>query len=109
FCFFLAKAPSALFATQLIHPVGYAVFILSSIYYVDHILPGPDKIKGHAFMTATTTGGAISGSLLGGFFIDRFDISTMLAIGCCIGIVGIAVVFLSFYLPLKNRPSKTDA
>ncbi|MBQ9196190.1 MAG: MFS transporter [Clostridia bacterium] len=88
----LAGSMGALYAVQLIQPMGWGLMTVSSVYYVNTLMAGADKIKGQAYMTMTLSVGTIIGSLCGGWLIDRAGVNGMLIASVACGAIGACIV-----------------
>lgn len=73
---------------------SFALYIPSSVYYVNETMLDQDKFKGQAVMTATNTLGGVFGSLFGGFLIDSAGVDVMNAVCFGMAVVGAVLVFL---------------
>ncbi|MBQ9299208.1 MAG: MFS transporter [Clostridia bacterium] len=91
----LAGSMGALYAVQLLQPLGWGLMTVSSVYYVNTLMRGEDKIKGQAYMTMTLSVGTIIGSLAGGWLIDRAGVNGMLVASVACGAVGSWIVLRS--------------
>lgn len=101
--FFFIKALAAYFASSvaLVHVsqcfqlLAFALFTPASVYYVNSIIKGKDKIKGQSLLGAATMG--IAGTLAnitGGKIIDSLGVSHMLLIGSIAALLGSVIVIL---------------
>ncbi len=86
---------TALYFVQSMQSVGFAVFVIATVYYANQEMDGNDKIKGQAYMTMATTLGVVLSSMLGGWLIDEYGTRGMLLVGCVIGAIGCTVVFIA--------------
>ena len=88
----LAGSMGALYAVQILQPLGWGLMIVSSVYYVNEMMEEQDKIKGQAYMTMTLSAGTIIGSMTGGWLIDTVGIPGMLITSVVCGAVGTGIV-----------------
>ena len=51
---------------------GFALYTVSSVYYVNEIIPVQDAVKGQSFLGAAGTIGAVAANVLGGALLDFF-------------------------------------
>ena len=73
---------------------SFALYIPSSVYYVNETMLDQDKFKGQAVMTATNTLGGVFGSLFGGFLIDNAGVGAMNTVCFAMAAAGAVLVFL---------------
>lgn len=73
--------------------LGYALFSVASVYYVNCLMEEHDKVRGQAYMTMTSTMGAVIGSTVGGAIIDMFGIQVMLIAAVVIAAIGAVLIF----------------
>ena len=88
----LAGSMGALYAVQLLQPLGWGLMTVASVYYVNARVSDQDKIKGQAYMTMTLSAGTIIGTLIGGWLIDHTGVSGMLLVAVIVGAVGEGIV-----------------
>lgn len=88
----LVSSMGALYAVQLIQPLGWGLMTVASVYHVNSIMAAQDRIKGQAYMTMTLSIGTIIGSLCGGWLIDTFSVQGMLIAAIVSGAVGSLIV-----------------
>ena len=94
----LAPSIPALYAVQLIQPLGWGVMTVASVYYVNSIMMPQDRIKGQAYMTMTLSIGTILGTMTGGFLIDGIGVNGMLVIAVLAGTAGTLITILAIRL-----------
>lgn len=84
---------AGVYVVHALQMLGYALFAVASVYYVNCLMAEHDKVRGQAYMTMTTTMGAVIGSTVGGVIIDAFGIQMMLIFAVVIAVIGMAIVF----------------
>lgn len=94
FFYLIAKSSFFIFVGQCMQPLGFALFIPASVYYVNKTLSPKDQVKGQAFMTAANTAGGVIGSGFGGMLIDKLGFSGMLNISTCLASIGMLLFFV---------------
>lgn len=87
---------------QLFQAVSFAVFIPASVYYINEIMGEKDKVKGQTFVTGTITMGGFFGSVIGGWLLDRYDVTAMLIFGSIGAAIGSALLFYAIRKPKVN-------
>jgi PPP family 3-phenylpropionic acid transporter len=95
FLTFSATSMSMIYIAQLAQGLGFALFIIASVFYVNQKIAECDKVKGQAYMTVTNTAGSVFGSLLGGWLIDTTNIPVTLLIATLTGLIGTVIVLFS--------------
>ncbi len=81
-----------IYVTQIFQATAFALFIPASVYFADQVMEKEDKIKGQAWVTSSITVGAVLGNLIGGFWIDRFGVESMLVMTASVAVTGAFVV-----------------
>ena len=85
--------PIGLCVAQLTQMLGFALFTVSSVYYVGAVIDRRDVVKGQTYLAVSNTLGALLAHFLGGVLIDTMGVGNMLLV--CIGLsaVGMGIVF----------------
>lgn len=73
--FMLARNVMIMYLVAMLQIGSFALYLPSSVYYVNETMLDQDKFKGQAIMTATNTLGGVFGSLFGGFLIDNAGVA----------------------------------
>lgn len=84
-----------LYFVQLLQMVGYAVFVVATVYFANSSVKKRDRIKGQAYMTMVSTIGIVFSSMFGGWLIDMIGTDGMLIVGTVISFVGVVIVMIS--------------
>lgn len=92
--FMLAGNVMTMYLAAMLQIGSFALYIPSSVYYVNETMLDQDKFKGQAVMTATNTLGGVFGSLFGGFLIDNAGVGTMNTVCFAMAAAGAVLVFL---------------
>ena len=92
--FMLAGNVMTMYLAAMLQIGSFALYIPSSVYYVNETMLDQDKFKGQAVMTATNTLGGVFGSLFGGFLIDNAGVDTMNTVCFAMAAAGAVLVFL---------------
>ena len=92
--FMLAGNMMIMYLVATLQIGSFALYIPSSVYYVNETMLDQDKFKGQAVMTATNTLGGVFGSLLGGFLIDHAGVGAMNTVCFAMAAAGAVLVFL---------------
>ena len=92
--FMLAGNVMTMYLAAMLQIGSFALYIPSSVYYVNETMLDQDKFKGQAVMTATNTLGGVFGSLFGGFLIDNAGVGTMNIVCFAMAAAGAVLVFL---------------
>lgn len=97
----LASSIGMVYFAQSFQMLSYAIFIPSSIYYVNQIMDKEDRIKGQAFVAVTMTLGGVFGSLFGGWLLGMTSVYNMLLFATALSIIGTLLAFFS----IENIPN----
>lgn len=92
--FMLAGNVMTMYLAAMLQIGSFALYIPSSVYYVNETMLDQDKFKGQAVMTATNTLGGVFGSLFGGFLIDNAGVDAMNTVCFAMAAAGAILVFL---------------
>ena len=95
FLTFSATSMGMIYIAQFAQGLGFALFVVASVFYVNQKIEESDKVKGQAYMTVTNTAGSVFGSLLGGWLIDTINIPATLLIATLAGLIGTIIVLFS--------------
>lgn len=93
FGIFFFSNMAGLYVAHAFQMLGYALFSVASVYYVNCLMEEHDKVRGQAYMTMTSTMGAVIGSTMGGAVIDIFGIQVMLVLAVVIAVIGAVMAF----------------
>lgn len=86
---------AGLYLVSALQMLGYALFTVSSVYYINNIMDDHDRVKGQSYMTMTNTMGMVIGSFLGGPLIDWFGVPAMLAMSTVLAAIGMVIILRS--------------
>lgn len=101
--FFVIRAVIALLAhnvawvyvAQCCQFFAFALLIPASVYFVDRIINGEDRVKGQAFMTMSMGISNVVGSVLGGFMLGANEnVGVMLGTGVTVSVIGLMMLVL---------------
>jgi PPP family 3-phenylpropionic acid transporter len=102
FLFLAATSVWMIDLAMVIQGVSFAVYLPASVYYVDHLMNGSDKVKGQTFATSAMTLGGIFGSLIGGTLLDSSGVHVTLIFGSAAAVLGCLLMIYS--LGEKKKP-----
>lgn len=88
----LVGSMGALYAVQLLQPLGWGIISVASVYYVNAITREQDHIKGQAYMTMSISAATIIASLAGGWLIDAAGVNGMLITAVICSALGAAII-----------------
>lgn len=74
---------------------GYALFMVSSVYYAGNFIPREDTINGQSYLNAASTLGVLISLLSGGILIDFLGIPMLLGTGLLLLVSGSIIIFFS--------------
>lgn len=86
FMTYFAASSVSLLAVQFLQVFGFAVFIPSSVYYIQEHSDFSNKTAMQGYMTSAITAGAITGSLIGGALISHYSAKFTVLAASCIGV-----------------------
>lgn len=95
-----------MYAIQVFELPGYALYILSSVYFVNAVVPPDQRVQGQAWFTMCATLGNVLASFSGGFVLDLWGANVMLAFATLSGGMGMVLVWLFLS---KGRVAKLTA
>lgn len=73
---------------------GYALYVVSSVYYTGAVIPHGDVINGQAYLHAASTLGVLLSLLTGGAILDYFGVQSLLFTGVIALVIGAVITFL---------------
>lgn len=79
-----------LYLSQFTQMFAYALLIPGTAYWVNRHLPEGDRVKGQAWLTASTVIAGVFSNLAGGFAMQHLGVSNTIWIGTCISALGSA-------------------
>ncbi|MGM9553786.1 MAG: MFS transporter [Faecousia sp.] len=80
-----------LYAAQLAQMLGFALFAVSSVYYVGMVIDKRDVVKGQTYLAVANTLGCLIAHFLGGALIDGVGVGMALVIFTVLSILGGAI------------------
>lgn len=80
---------------QVLQLLGWGLFAVASVYYVNEVIEKRDAIKGQAYMTATYSLGCIIGAAAGGKLIDSKGVDTMLFWAVAASLAGMVILLFA--------------
>ena len=89
----LARNVNEMYLVQIMQMLGFALFAIASIYYVNAIMKEKDRIKGQAYMAVTNTLGSVLGSSFGGAIIDMGGAQMMVEASIVVAFVGMLIIW----------------
>lgn len=92
---YLAPNMAVIYFAQIFQMLGFALFIVASVYYVSSVIETQYQVKGQAYMTMTNTAGSVIGSLLGGFLLDHTGLPSMLLVSTAMAATGMLIIFVT--------------
>ena len=91
-----------LYITQLAQILGYALFAVSTVYYVGTVVPKHNVVKGQTYLGLANTLGSLLAFALGGSLIDAIGVPWML--GVCAGLSALGMFLAGLSLERVDRP-----
>ena len=90
----VAPNMGVMYAIQVFEMNGYALFSLSSIYFVNDTVDEDQRVQGQAWFTTCTTLGSVLASFAGGFLLDLSGAPALLAVSTLSGGVGMVLLWV---------------
>ena len=90
-----------LYITQLAQILGYALFAVSTVYYVGTVVPKHNVVKGQTYLGLANTLGSLLAFALGGSLIDAIGVPWML--GVCAGLSALGMFLAGLSLERVER------
>lgn len=84
---------TGLYIAQLAQMLGFALYAVCSVCYVDAVIPAKDAVKGQTYLGATNTLGSLLSNLLGGAVVDAGGVSLLLTLCVAASALGAVLVF----------------
>lgn len=81
------------YLAQCMQMGGFALYTVSSVYYVNEIIPVQDAVKGQSFLGAAGTIGAVAANVLGGALLDASGVPLLLTVCTIVSAAGAAIVW----------------
>lgn len=84
-----APSVSWFFIAQSMQLIAFAVYIPASVYFVNRIVKGADKVKGQTYMGLALGISGTLGSMAGGALIDQFGVKYTLTVALVVSVIGL--------------------
>lgn len=84
-----------LYLAQVTQALGFAVMVVSSVYYVGTVIDRRNVVKGQTYLGATNTLGCLLAYVFGGVLIDTVGVNGMLIFCLVLSAAGLLLTFLS--------------
>lgn len=91
----LLPGAAGLYAAQVIQMLGFALFAVSTVYYVGTVVPERNVVKGQTYLGTANTLGCLVAWALGGSLIDAVGVPAMLIVCIAISAAGFLLVLLA--------------
>ena len=88
----LLPGAAGLYGAQIMQMLGYALFAVSTVYYVGTVVPKRNVVKGQTYLGTTNTLGCLLAYALGGSLIDAVGVEKMLLVCIVLSAAGLALV-----------------
>lgn len=86
---------AGLYIAQLAQMLGYALYTVSSVYYVGMVVAKKDEVKGQTYLGAVCTVGGLLASIFSGLLIDALGVQQMLLVYTGVSALGALLLFFS--------------
>lgn len=91
----LLPGAAGLYGAQVMQMLGFALFAVSTVYYVGTVVPKRNVVKGQTYLGTANTLGCLLAYAMGGSLIDAFGVSMMLTVCIAVSVAGGLLVLLS--------------
>lgn len=98
----LLPGAAGLYGAQLMQMLGFALFAVSTVYYVGTVVPKRNVVKGQTYLGTANTLGCLIAWALGGSLIDAVGVPLMLIVCIAISAAGFLLVLLSIQKVTKT-------
>lgn len=102
----LAKNVAFVYVAQACQFFSFALLVPASVYFVDRIINGKDRVKGQAFMTMSLGISNVIGTVLGGIMLGSDgNVKFMLLTGIIVSVVGLLILLLIIPRDVERMPT----
>ena len=91
---YLAPNVGWLYAVQFFQLLGFALFSVASVFYIESIVDRKDTVRAQAMLASTCTLSNFLTFLIGGRLLDRFGVGSVLILGSVSAAVGTLILVL---------------
>jgi len=98
----LLPGAAGLYSAQAAQLLGFALFAVSTVYYVGTVVPKRNVVKGQTYLGTANTLGCLIAWALGGSLIDAVGVPVMLTVCIVASAVGFLLVLLSIQKVTKT-------
>lgn len=102
----LSPSVGWLYASQFFQLLGFALFSVSSVFYIGSVTDKKDTVRAQAMLASTCTLSNFMTFLFGGTLMDRFDVNFVLLLSALCAAVG--TIILIFFAKKPERLIGTE-
>ena len=84
-----------IYLIQCTQMISFALFASASVFYTSESIAKEEQTTGQAYMTSMIAAGSVLGSLIGGWVLELFGMSTMLFVNFLIAVLGVVFALIS--------------
>lgn len=88
----MAKTSFTMMLTLIVHPIGFPLFLLAIVKFINEIMDEGEAVRGQALYVMMVTLSALIASATGGFILDKLGGNTLLWICLITSILGFVVI-----------------
>ena len=92
---FLADSPQGIYFAQATHLIGFGLYTISSVNYVEMLVEKGESVQAQSYLGASLTCGTLIALFSGGTLCQHFGVSTMIFIACISSVLGGLLVVLT--------------
>lgn len=78
-----------IYLIQCTQMISFALFASASVFYTSESIAKEEQTTGQAYMTSMIAAGSVLGSLIGGWVLELFGMSTMLFVNFLIAVLAL--------------------
>ena len=93
--FALSSSVEMIYLIQCTQMISFALFASASVFYTSESIAKEEQTTGQAYMTSMIAAGSVLGSLIGGWVLELFGMSTMLFVNFLIAVLGVVFALIS--------------
>lgn len=92
---FCATAPAGVYAAQASQMLGYGLFTISSVNYIELLVEKGESVQAQNYLGASITAGSLLALFSGGYLCQYFGVPILALVSCCCALSGGVIVWHS--------------
>ena len=90
---FLTSSPAGVYAAQASQMLGYGLFTISSVNYIELLVEKGESVQAQNFLGASITAGSLMALFSGGFLCQYFGVHILALTSCCCALTGGMIIW----------------